>query len=152
MAPWRSTRNLNTCVRLDPTTYFTRSRLTADDLHSKPVSLSSVVICFSLAFAFGGWARTAVSVGCRVVYAYLAYWLGIHKIKVKRLQGSERLNELERGIDFDLQRRELLRRISEINHVLGDRERGDQDRRSSWSIMGRGVNGRRRQRTTSFGL
>jgi hypothetical protein len=117
------------------------------------VSLSSVVIVSSLAFAFGSWARTAVSVGIRVVYAYLAYWLGMHKIKVKRIQGTAKLKELEKGTDFDLQRRELLRRLAEINDASEEQERKGLDRRSSWRRMvGRGVNGRPSQRATAFEL
>jgi hypothetical protein len=114
------------------------------------VSLSSVVIFFSLAFAFGGLARTAVGVGCHVAYAYLRYWLGMRKIKVKRFQGNVRLKELQKETDYVLQRREILRRLAEIENTQGQEDLRSQSRRDSWRVMmGRGISGVRSRKATT---
>lgn len=113
------------------------------------VSLSSVVICFSLAFAFSSWARTTVSVGYGVICAYVTYWRGLYGIKAKPFRGAARLRELEKETKVELQQMALSRRLSEIRDVERQPEQEYGGRRGSgWTMTSRGVNGRRSRRAT----
>ena len=81
------------------------------------VALSSVVIFFSLAFAFSTWARTVLSVVFNLVYAYGTHWMGMHHVRVQRFYNTSELRKLERAKTFDLKQQALNQRLAAINSV-----------------------------------
>ena len=114
------------------------------------VSLSSVVIFFSLAFAFSTWARTVIAVGGRVLYAHVTDWMGTHNIPIWTFHGTSTLKEFEKEAIKELRRRALLKRINEINAAVNEPPLGDQDRRSSWGTVISGTRRFRNRRTTTL--
>ncbi|KAG9235378.1 hypothetical protein BJ875DRAFT_374401 [Amylocarpus encephaloides] len=110
-------------------------------------SLSSVVIFFSLAFAFSTWARTVIAVGGRISYAYATHWMGIHNISIWKFQGTSTLKEFEKETILELRRKALLKRIREINAAINEPPPGDQGRRNSWGTVMSGTRGFRNRRT-----
>lgn len=77
------------------------------------VGISAVVIVVSLSFAFSTWMRTALSVSCSLIYAWISERLGLRK-KSRRYTATN-LRNMQRERMKELESRERSRRLTEID-------------------------------------
>ncbi|KAH7308294.1 hypothetical protein BKA65DRAFT_415197 [Rhexocercosporidium sp. MPI-PUGE-AT-0058] len=111
--------------------------------------LSTIVIFFSLSFAFSTWARTVISVGGSMFYAYITHWMKTRNISIWRFHGTSTLRDFEKAKLKDLRERAFQRRMREINNPANEpTPTNEGDWRRNWTEMA-SFNRRSRNRSAS---